>query len=433
MQVVVGAGADGLRAAAALAATGAAVLLLTEADTPHGLKHPDIPEGTGRMWIDPSVRSAAEAAVGPMVDAPMVQRAIARNGRIHTLPLSPLVVPNLFSSAQLLGVGRDFLKRRVRNGLIPLTGEGQEERTYREWVIRRMGEPAYQHFYAPYARRRWGLDGDALSVAVARQHHNPHMGSHAVVPGGGPRAAFDHAVAVIEANGGEVRCGVKVRSLKVADGKVVAVRVGRRNIELEGPIWIARPHEVTAGWLGDALDSGLHVDASKLHRQDRVQVAFEVDQTGQADEIHLLDEDDVAWRVTQVYGNTCTAVFHCTVPADAPDPNVEDLARRAHSLGWESVDPSTAKVERVSDWVPVWAPLVHTRLRRLSLAWARLGVVAVGRRGTFSPVDAGGELALAIRYGGEAVPDQSEAMRVLLDPPVLDQDINASFRDFIWA
>lgn len=433
MRVVIGSGADGLRAAAALAATGAPVLLLQEADTPHGLSHPEIPEGTGRMWIDSSIRGAAEAAVGPMVDAPMVQRAIARNGGIHSLPLSPLAVPNLFSSNQLFGVGRNFLERRLRNGLIPLTGEGQEERTYREWVIRRMGEPAYQHFYAPYARRRWGLDGGALSVAVARQHHNPHMGTLEVVPGGGPCSAFEHAVAVIEANGGEVRCGAKVRSLKVVDGKVVAARVGRRNIEIEGPVWVARPHAVTAGWLGDALDTGLHMDASQLHRQDRVQVAFEVDQTGMADEIHLLDESDLAWRVTQVYGNTCTAVFHCTVPTDAPDPSTEDLARRAHSLGWEGADPLAARVERIRDWVPMWAPLVYTRLRRLSLAWSRLGVVAVGRRGTFSSVDAGGELALAIRYGGDVDPDQGEAMRVLLDPPVVDQDLNASFRDFIWA
>ena len=40
-------------------------------------------------------------------------------------------VPRLFGADALPGVGQQFLERRVRNALVPLTGEGQEERTYR--------------------------------------------------------------------------------------------------------------------------------------------------------------------------------------------------------------------------------------------------------------------------------------------------------------
>jgi hypothetical protein len=69
----------------------------------------------------------------------------------------------------------------------------------------------------------------------------------------------------------------------------------------------------------------------------------------------------------------------------------------------------------------------------LFLAFGELGIVSVGRRGTFSPICAGREIALAHRYATSEVPDQREALRSMLEPPVRSDDLNASFRDFIWA
>ena len=59
-----------------------------------------------------------------------------------TLPMGFADVPRLFGADALPAVGQQFLERRVRNALVPLTGEGQEERTYRQWVERRMGTGA---------------------------------------------------------------------------------------------------------------------------------------------------------------------------------------------------------------------------------------------------------------------------------------------------
>ena len=64
------------------------------------------------------------------------------------------------------------------------------------------------------------------------------------------------------------------------------------------------------------------------------------------------------------------------------------------------------RIERLKDWVPVWAPLVHARLRRLSLAFSGLGVVMVGRRGGFAPLDIGTELVVASQYAADGRPDQ---------------------------
>jgi len=323
--------------------------------------------------------------------------------------------------------------QRVRNSLIPLTGGGQEERTYREWVERRMGAPAYHHVYADYAHRRWGLPGEQLSVAVARQHHNPHRVEPGQVAGGGPAAALAHAVSVIEANGGEIRCGARVRGLKVVDGKVVAARVGRRNVPIEGPLWVARPHHVVAGWLGDSLPKARQVDAAALQVWDRVQVAVPVGDTNLPDEVHVLEHAAPAWRITHEYGGSAWAVFHATVAPDAPNPSVETMVQLGSELGIRGLDPGGARIERLREWVPLWAPVVHPRLRRLSLAWSSLGIVAVGRRGTFTSIDPGTELAVALSHANDNGLDEREVLRAILEPPVKDHDLDASFRDFIWS
>jgi hypothetical protein len=434
MRVVIGAGTDGLRAAAALAATGEQVCLVQSTDTPHGLQFPDLPEGTGRLHISSDARAFVETVIGPVVEAPDLVRAIAVREQVHRLPLDLMAVPQLFDTASLQGVGLHFVRRRARNGLIPLTGGGQEERSYRQWVERRMGGPAYHHMYSDYASRRWGADGDNLSSSVARVHHNPSEYSTAgQVSGGGPRAALDHAVSVIESHGGTIMCGANVKGLKVVDGTVVAVRVGRKNIVVDGPVWIARPPSVVASWLGDVLHSGLHVDARLLQTMDAVQVSMPIAEASSFDEIHLLGSDSPAWRLTQSYGGEFEAVYHCTVPSGTPAPDPSVLAAVGSSLGLKGLEPAAAKVERLSEWNPLWAPLTHTRLRRLFLAFGELGVVSVGRRGTFSPICAGREIELAGRYAHSERPDQREALRSMLEPPVRSDDLNASFRDFIWV
>ena len=63
--------------------------------------------------------------------------------------------------------------------------------------------------------------------------------------------------------------------------------------------------------------------------------------------------------------------------------------------------------------------------------YQELGIVAVGRTGTFSTIDPAEEIALAARYQGQDAPDQREALRVLVDPPVRMDDVRSSLRRFI--
>ena len=433
MRVVIGAGADALRAAAVLASNGVPVLLLQECDTPSGLNHPEIMEGIGRVYIDDQLRGRAEAALGPLVAGPSLRRAVALHGKVHDIPMSLGSVPALFEGSALQAAGRSFVTRRVRNALIPLTGEGQEERNYRQWVERRMGAFTYQHIYSDYARRRWGLHGNELSVAVARSHHNPHRIGPGQVLSGGAASSLSHAVSVIESNGGEIRCGVRVRSLTVENGRVVAVRVGRKSIKCDEPVWVARSHAAVAGWLGDGLPKARHVDANALQVWDRVQIAFPVEEQKLPDEIHVLDNGAAAWRISQPRDAGGWLVFHVTLAPTDPTPDPEAMVALGAVLGVKGLDTTMARVERLAEWVPLWAPVVHPRLRRLALAWSGLGLVGVGRRGTFTPVDVGAEIAVAANYASDEGVDAREVLRALLEPPVRDDDLNASFRDFIWS
>jgi len=165
---------------------------------------------------------------------------------------------------------------------------------------------------------------------------------------------------------------------------------------------------------------------------DRLQVSFETATGLNADEVHILDKSAPAWRVSSVPGSPTTIVFHSNLASDQPLPDLNDFVALGVSLGVPDLDASRARIERLADWVSVWAPVVHPRLRRLSLAFAELGVVSVGRRGTFSPMNMGTEIVLAARYAVDDQPDQREALRALLAPPVKDDDLSASFRDFLW-
>ena len=71
----------------------------------------------------------------------------------------------------------------------------------------------------------------------------------------------------------------------------------------------------------------------------------------------------------------------------------------------------------------MWAPLVHARLRRLSATFSGLGVVMVGRRGSFAPLVSGTELVVAASTPADGRPDQREMLRTVFAPPVKDLTI----------
>ena len=234
MRLVIGAGADATRAAACLAATGQAVLLLRGCDSACGLSHPTLPEGTGQIRVPGGMQSTIESVTGPLISKDTIRRVVAARGH-RTAPDGIEDVPRLFGADALPGVGQQFLERRVRNALVPLTGEGQEERTYRQWVERRMGHGAYsEHVYADYACAAGGCQESRLAVGLARLHHNPHESDTMAPSDGGHEGMHQAAVALIEATAERFAQASTCRVSKWSMGGClpsksgVATRQGRR-------------------------------------------------------------------------------------------------------------------------------------------------------------------------------------------------------------
>jgi hypothetical protein len=214
---------------------------------------------------------------------------------------------------------------------------------------------------------------------------------------------------------------------------VVAVDTHEAEVPVEGPLWIACPPAQIAEWLGDALDPRLRHDASQLRTADAVQVALRGGPEDLPDEIHVVGEAASFYRLLTTYGGERRTVFHATVPGDvALDSAIAArVAADAARLGLGGFKEAGAVVERLRHHVPIWTARCHARLRRLVLGWEALGIVAVGRRGTFTPMDIGAEVAWAVAMDQSEAPDQREGLRARLAPPVLQADLDASVAHFV--
>jgi hypothetical protein len=148
---------------------------------------------------------------------------------------------------------------------------------------------------------------------------------------------------------------------------------------------------------------------------------------GLPDELHVLDEGAPFWQVVVPYGIEKTAFFHTTFPNPDGLPPASELIRRCASsasvLGIGDFSEEDAHVEWLPRWMPIWRQGSHARYRRLLRIFQGMGIVGVGRSGAFSPMDPGTEIAFVHRLMND--PDQPEAHRLLLDPPVRFEDLNA--------
>ena len=423
-RLVIGSGPDALRAAAVLATGGYQVTLLQEGPTPSGMQHPRYPAGTGWMRVSDAAREQVEAVLGPVVEAPDPHRAVTRGGRRFRLPLSPHQVPRLLDAPVLMPAAWHWLRARLKGASNELLGGGQEERSYRDWIARRMGGPAYHHLYRSYAHRRWAHDPDDLSASLAQVHHGlPDPGPFQVAGGGYDEVLRTAERVIIEA-GGEIITQAQVRGLVALGGRVVAVRCTDGELPVSGPLWVALDPVRVCALLGEACQESLRVDAGHLPVQDAAIVVLRGEVDGLPDELHVLDEDAPFWRVVVPYGVEKTALMHITAPQGSDGELIARCEAAALALGIGRFTP-TGEVERLQRWVPVWTCSSHARFRRTLRAWRQLGIVGVGRSGMLSPMDPGTEIAMAGLYRDLADPDQAEIHRVHLDPPVRRDDLDA--------
>lgn len=438
-RLVIAAGPDGLVAAAALAAAGHAALVLQAGPGDAGLPEGVFAVEPERFALPPRLAELASRVLGPLEPCPAPRRGLAVAGRCVALPMSPSDVAGLLPADVRRPAAGEWLRSRLRNGLAEVVGGGQEERSHRDWVVRRMGAPAWRALYAPYALGRWGADSDSLSSVLARRTHALPSTPLGLRVSGGARSGWAAAAAAVRAAGGELQTDVSIDRLEVVDGRVARVHLADgASIAASGGLWIAAPPAQIAGWLGAALPNAAAVEANRLPAADAVRICFpgaSLPSLGDQplDELHLIGGDPGIWRVTSHVGHGL--VVHATAPMGAPPPDTAGwaprIAARLASLGATGLDPGASTTATLPAWEPVWLRSAHARLRTVLVAWEALGIVAVGRGGAFAPLDVGAQLALAHHVQQDGGPALLEAQRLLVQAPARLDDLAARITRFV--
>lgn len=437
LHVVVGSGPDALRTAAALAHIGHQVHLVQQSDTPSGLRHPDLPVGTGLIQVAPEHRQIAEAVLGPLVEGPDPERSVVANQCIERLPLGLGGMRRAMPRSVLWGVGKNWLRARGRNAMAEVVGGGMEERSHKDWVVRRMGEPAWHHLYRSYAERRWGLPSEQLSVSLARMYHGGVDDSAVQVVGGGYDQALEQAEKCLLAAGGTVSCGHPVTRVECKDGRVRSVHLGDESIiDFDGHLWVCAAPKEVSGWLGEQLPVGIQNHAKRCVQLSATRVALTGETRDMPMELHILDDRASFWRVTSPYGIENVAVFHLTHPVgsnEEPDDAVlaQRIADEAAAIGIRGFDAQDARVDRLPAWQPQWGPVAHSWIRTVLKQWSEMGIMAVGRGGAMAALDPGQEIGLVIHLANAGLEGQQEIHRVHTHPPVAPLDLEARLSRFV--
>lgn len=423
-RVLISDGPDGLRAAAVLGRLGVPVQLLQSGSTPSGLRAASIPVEPPRFAVPASVASLLASAVGPLAPATAPVRALSTPMGKAPLPASLRALSRLVDRALLPDLVREYTRTRGRNGLAELVGGGQEERSHRDWVVRRMGAPLWSTLYAPYIQARDGAPSSDLSSVRARVlHASPPLrrGVHLCRPDDWEA----QAVAAVQAAGGSVECGVTVNRLELEAGVIdAAVLSDGRRVALGGRLWTTVSHRRLVSWLGDHAPDALSIDARRLPGRAALRVflpgTLEAVGGRPVEEIHVVDHAFPLWRVVQVDGGVVASI---TEPEGTPisDPVVRDeCALRLSQRGLAQVDVAGARVERLRDWEPVWVRNAHAVLRPVQLGWTALGITTVGRAGTHAPLGVGEEAAVVHALAAEQLDLQEVQRRLVYAPARLD-------------
>ncbi len=428
-RVVIGTGPDGLRAAAALSAHGESVLLLQQGEGSAGLSRPDLAEHDGSIRIPAGTnRSAFEKVLGPLRDVPSPRLSVARGGTTRCLPLRPDAVAGLLPDGVRRQAARAWIRARGRNALAELVGGGQEERTVRDWVVRRMGVPAYDTLYADYAARRWGAPGRRLGASLARRHHFIPDAAPRVLAAGGTEEVFAALAERIQADG-EVRTGVAVERFHVEGGRVRGVVLrGGETVESDG-VWVEDTPARAVRWLGEAASAGLVVDAGRLPAAGRARVGLHGVDVASGDVVHLLDEGLSGWRVTGL--GEGAAVVDCTLDAPPGPALAQTVAAEVREAGLGDARPDGGPVEWERHAVALWEVTTPAVLREVLGPLAAAGVVMVGARGAVADLGPGEALALALHHIATESVDLREAQRRFVQVPTRVEDLGARITRFV--
>ena len=249
--VVLGAGPAGLAAAWKLSEAGWNVEVLEAAPFVGGLSR-TMREG-GYLWdfgphrfhsANPAILNEIKKITGDMPTR-ICKTQVYFGGKFYTYPLS---AGNLFKSlSPVLGAACffDFLTTWIRNKIKPA-----EDSSFEAWVVNRFGRRLYDVYFGPYTAKVWGRDPSKLAASWAAQrvavvdlwdlilrvvklrredndfHHSPFKAEF-YYPEQGVGAIYEQMAETIEASGGTISFGSRVKGLRTEGDRVTSVIVER--------------------------------------------------------------------------------------------------------------------------------------------------------------------------------------------------------------
>lgn len=416
--VVVGFGDAGLRAATALSASGPVRLLSAETldDGP--------PTGALVASGDPGELTRIWGEVVP-VEA---DRAVAFGGQLFELPLYPPDIARMLgpkAARAAAGLLRSRLEQRLGN----VFDLGNEERSYAQWLQRRLGGTLVSSLYLDYARRRYGTDPAGLSAWLGWATHSRPAAKQWFAPREGQRATRRFQRDRVLAAGGEVLEGVGVQAFELDDRRVVAVMAETGREHVDRRVWVERtPREIADLLPPDLIDEPWRYDLTRLGSAHAVEVTFGVDRTDLPFETHLLDTGP-AWRILRpgVLPGESDAMIRVDLTLSEDDPlwAGEDaaLVEAARASVGDLVSLGTATVRRHEHAVPISSLVTALSLGRRLDTLDAMGIVGIGARGAHRSMTPADEAALLLDIESRPAPDnklaaQREAHRQRFERPV---------------
>lgn len=403
--VVIGSGTGALVTAASLRRCGKTVIRV-------GAPFPYPERLSGAGWCPES------APVG-FDGAPTPGRAVLLRGSLRRLPLSVGERARLLPAIQLGGAGLALGRARVSSAVAAFVGGGREERTYRDWVRYRFGEPLYDGVFAPYARARFG-DPEQVICGVARVVHGEPIG------GGGCRPVP----------------GIYGPASDDLDAVVTGLCAGSVSTEagvLEGQVVVdLSPEEVLRALVvasGDPPDAALALDAGRLDARHGMEVFVTGSLPEGVDEVHVVGTPDAPFfRAVRHPGGE--VALHLATEAGSGTWTEDDgaLARRlvaaAGELGLPGLLAGAGVVRRLPRHHPVWTTGHLTRLRTWTEALVDRGIEPVGRLGLVAPMTAAAVSGYAedrLVHGASL----RDCIRHHVEPPPRDSAARPRLADFL--
>ena len=326
------------------------------------------------------------------------KQAIVFGGKRYKLPLGPRAITSFLRQDKGSELLKQWLMAKTRSVSSVILGGGREERSYADWVQRRMGEDIYETFYADFIQKKYGLEGALLSSGLARILHFSSKKRYRYLYQSQSKvsqAAYAHPEKII-----------------VQNGKAVAVQIGGVKHLITHGLTFALPIPQILSMI-EEVPLSIRVDARSIGYTDKRELYLEGDFSSAEHTTYFLDGNDPRICLEKI--SATEGIMWVK--------NGTDINQLKGLWGNANIKRDHIRTHAI----PIWRTQSHFRYRRIASYLDSLGISLVGPRALFSQKDTH-ELLQLKEQQKEPI---REFLRKHIEPPIFQEDLNVSLKRFI--